>query len=166
MDIRKEWIDRLHKAQIGHYISSEKLYTRAKWFGRVLIFCTVSVTLLTFYNVGDLNIVFFNEHYKIILAFLGLLSAWISSYQTMYRPSERAEVHRSQAAAYGSLKRKLELANDETLKKVLEEVENKWEVIASNSPLTKKKIIDRVEGKGWRGWLCSILCPSYNRPSE
>ena len=151
MDCRKQWITRLHKAQVGHYTSSEKLYKIANWNGAILIVCTISLTLLTFYDVDDLNIPVFNDVYKIILAILGAVSACLSSYQTMYRPNERAEIHRSQAAAYGSLKRKLELegcTSKDRLEEVLKEVENKWEVIASNSPLTKKKIIEELENDG------------------
>lgn len=50
MEIKDEWITRLHKAQVGHYIASGKLYFLAKWNGFSLVFCTICVTLLTFYN--------------------------------------------------------------------------------------------------------------------
>lgn len=141
------WIERLHMAQCGHYATCEKLYFYGKWNGFLLLSLTISMALLTFYNINDLDVFYLNNYYKGIFAVLSAASAFSSSYHTMYRPNERAEIHRAQAAAYGALKRKLELSNrlGEVSKKdeVLKEVQYKWDIIASNSPLTKKSIIKK-----------------------
>lgn len=146
----ENWIKRLHNAQMGHYNSSERQYRFAKISGITLILFTVLLSVFTFYNpeAGIFCTWLTSYWYKIVCVFISGTSAILSSILTFYRPSERAEVHRSQAAKYGAMRRQVELALANTpdkLAQTLEGTKEWWAEVASDSPLTYMSTIRRVK---------------------
>lgn len=148
--LAKSWIKRLHDAQMGHYNSSERQYRIAHVSGVTLITFTALLSLFTFYEpeTGFLCAWLTSYWYKVVCIVMSGVSAILSSVLTFYRPSERAEVHRSQAAKYGAMRREIELAltcSEDKLAKTLEATKKWWDEVASDSPLTYLSTIRRIK---------------------
>ncbi|WP_163291929.1 SLATT domain-containing protein [Desulfovibrio sp. JC022] len=143
------WKGRLLDAQMGHYIQSEKMGCRANWIGGAIIVFTVGITAFSLFEVPDK----YDELGRWGLAGASGLVTILSAIQTFYKPGEKAEVHRAQAARYGAMKRKLEMAHGEDvdglwdLRTTIRNVEKEWEGVALDSPLTKFAVIKEVESK-------------------
>lgn len=160
-----EWLNRIEKAQIGHYMRAEKLNKRADWTGYLLVFCTVFVTSMSFFSYsGELDslealvIPFFNTklnsaNMQYIVISVGLLSAILSGVVSQGRFAARAEQHRTAAGRYGNIRRKIErlltkLNTDMQnldIEYEMNTIEVEWNFISTDAPLTKKKVIDKIE---------------------
>lgn len=138
-----EWRDRLLLAQSGHYVVAEKMQRRSLYLGVVSILLTMTLTSVVFYKPihGD-------DLFSLCIAAISVFSGVISTVITFYRPSERAEIHRQQAARYGALRRRVEriisCAEYRALSDSLADVQKCWDSIAQDSPLTPKSAIDKA----------------------
>lgn len=141
----KEWKGRCCSARDGHYEQSEKLFKRSEFLGYILIYCTVFVTVFSFFNLDKTFFGFFKVQYFVVLA--GCVSAVISGIVTQSKYGGRAEMHRSSAAKYATLARdfeilqfKIEYASseyeNEGLKKEVVDLINDWSDLSEESLLT------------------------------
>ncbi|EKO3403510.1 SLATT domain-containing protein [Vibrio fluvialis] len=140
----KEWLVRLHHAQVGHYITSEALYKRADRSGYALIISSTIVTAMLFLDTEGLQ--------KMFLIVMSILSAALSGVVSFGRFAEKAEQHRSAAGAYGKLRRQLEKLSNTTGKLEFNEIDSKlkvlrieWEYVSQNAPLTPRKSIEKLQ---------------------
>ncbi|MCT4627723.1 SLATT domain-containing protein [Halodesulfovibrio sp.] len=140
------WLERLHDAQMGHYILSEKQQGIGSGLGFFLTVFTVIITALTFYqNTSDV--------YKWFFAILCSFATILSAIQSFYRPSQRSEIHRSQASRYGALKRDLELLlakkgiTPTEFVSQLNEIKKEWDAVAGESPLTDFDTLKEIKKK-------------------
>ncbi|WP_064608102.1 SLATT domain-containing protein [Photobacterium sp. J15] len=161
----KNWLDRITKAQIGHYMRAEKLNWRADWTGYLLVFCTVFVTAMSFFSyTGNLNGIeaitiplikwkVNSSNMQYVVIFVGGLSAILSGVVSQARFAARAEQHRAAAGRYGNTRRKIErlltklnTGNLEGLdiENEIDKIELEWNFTSADAPLTKKKVIDKV----------------------
>ena len=129
-----EWEIRLSKAQIGHYLAAEKYQKIHYFMGALLIIFSALVASSLFLETQTGWI-------KNFILVASILSTVLAGFQTLVRPSEQAEIHRSKAASYGSLRRKIELylstnKPNEVDERTLLEIKNEWDSIADNSPVT------------------------------
>ena len=82
-----------------------------------------------------------------------LLPHFLPLFKHSTSASERSEIHRAQAARYGSMKRKVELAlsqigsEENEILAVLQKLILEWEGTALDSPLTKFKILEKINSK-------------------
>ncbi|XPV75969.1 MAG: SLATT domain-containing protein [Desulfovibrio sp.] len=141
-----EWKTRLHDAQIGHYVLAEKYKILSEVCGVIITFLTVIITALTFYNNQA-------EVYRYCFSVLCIIATSLSAYQSFYKPGQKSEVHRSQAARYGGLKRSMERLiisshlEIEAFESKMEDIQKEWDAVAGESPLTSFKTLKEIRHK-------------------
>lgn len=136
------WLTRLHDAQTGHYVCSEKLYSKANITGYALILSSTIVTAMLFADVDGFL--------KLFLVIMSVISAMLSGVVSFARFAEKAEQHRSTASCYGKLRRQLEKLNstkskldNNELDKQLKILRIEWEYTSRNAPLTPLSAIKK-----------------------
>lgn len=132
-------IERLHTAQKGHYLEYER-YKRINYCIELpLVILSSSVSSFIFFSSD-------NKAVSIILKGAGLMVAILTSLNMTVDAGTKAETHRIKASKYGTLKRKAELLNvDSSFKSdKINELFAEWNSIAEDSPVTSKKIVDKV----------------------
>ncbi|MGV2841431.1 SLATT domain-containing protein [Vibrio cyclitrophicus] len=137
-----DWIERLHDAQVGHYVSSEILYTRADRLGYALIISSTIVTAMLFLDATG--------YAKILMVFMSIVAASLSGVVSFARFAEKAEQHRSAAGSYGKLRRQLEKLDKTKNELLFDELDSKlkvlrieWEYVSQNAPLTPKSALKK-----------------------
>lgn len=151
----REWKNRLDVAQAGHYRQSEIYAVFNLIIGVPLVVLSSFVSTVLFI---DPTVDPTAHTVDLCARVAGALVAVIASIQTFVRPVEKAEQHRSKAAKYGSLKRKLEFfaarkSQDQNLEEeFLQNFETSWDSIAEDSPTTP-----------W--WVRKTLSPSFDSDS-
>lgn len=145
-DITDSWRFRLNKAQIGHYISCERYQWWNTTIGILSVLFSGTTTGLLLLDFNSLD----KAYLKTIIIILSLLAALTTSLQTFLRLGDKAELHRSRASRYGSLKRSIELFaikeyKQEELSIFLKDVESKWAMIAEDAPVTPKRIRQHIK---------------------
>lgn len=133
-----DWDIRLTKAQVGHYIAAERYLFYHSLVGIILVISStfVSSSLFLDTKIGLLK-------NSIITA--SVVSTILAGIQTLIRPSEQAEIHRSKAVKYGMLRRKMELFSatpktDDLEENFLLELRTEWDNIADNAPITPRRL--------------------------
>lgn len=81
---------------------------------------------------------------------LGILVALLASLQTLMRPTEKAEAHRTCAVKYGNLKRKLEQfsatkVDPKDWDSFSKEIMIEWCGVAENAPTTPQRLRKKVD---------------------
>ena len=138
-----EWKFRLNKAQIGHYISTER-YLRGHYIlGVPLVAASAFVSAALFLDLNQAS-----QLLKSMVIILSLSTTTLASLQTFLRFGEKSELHRAKAARYGAVRRRVELflAQDHVAAETqsfLLEVQAEWNHIAADAPVTARSI--RVE---------------------
>ena len=135
-----EWSKRLSIAQTGHYIASERYILINRFIGIPLVISSTFVSAFLFFDGTG-----FSENVSILMKLLSVLVALLASLQTLMRPTEKAEAHRSCAARYGNLKRKIEQfstagSTPEEWKIFSKEITIEWGGIAENAPTTPQRL--------------------------
>lgn len=139
-----DWKMRLNKAQIGHYISTER-YGRFHYIlGVPLVGTSAFVSASLFLDHNQISQLLRN-----IVIFLSIATTIIASLQTFLRFGEKSELHRAKASKYGTLKRNVErfLAinhTDEEIKIFLEKIDTEWSHITADAPVTARSIRKEV----------------------
>lgn len=146
------WGDRCREARDGHYKMSEKLFWRAQVLGYVLIYCTIFVSVFSFFSYtypieSSINVVLWkgitNQH---IVIFIGMIAAVVSCITTQNRHGERAETHRSLGSRYANLARDIEalsvksktkLINSYSVNTSINEIITEWNNLSEDSLLTQ-----------------------------
>jgi hypothetical protein len=85
------------------------------------------------------------DYVQNIIIFFSIFSTILAGFQTLVRPSEQAEIHRSKAVKYGVLRREIELflssdKSEDKKEEFLEKLKSKWDNIADNSPVTPRSL--------------------------
>ncbi|EPI2684585.1 SLATT domain-containing protein [Vibrio cholerae] len=139
-----DWLQRLHDAQVGHYITSEALYKRADISGYALIISSTIVTAMLFLETEGKA--------KVFLIVMSIIAAALSGVVSFGRFAEKAEQHRAAASSYGKLRRQLEKLSRTTDKLSFSDIDAKlkvlrieWEYVSQNAPLTPRSAIEQVK---------------------
>lgn len=138
------WKIRLNKAQIGHYISTERYGRLHYLLGVPLVGVSAFVSASLFLDHDQIP-----QYLRNVVVFLSITTTIIASLQTFLRLGEKSELHRAKAAKYGNLKRTVEsfLAIDHTEEEVkifLEKVDTEWSHITDDAPVTLRSIRKEV----------------------
>lgn len=140
VDLRN-WQERLSVAQAGHYFLTVFFSRLNIGLGIVTVLVSSAVTI---FAVGDLS----NGNTRIVVI-LSLVSTALTGLQTMFRLSEKSEEHRTRAARYGALKRKIEAflirpVRMRHIRTFVDLVTVEWDAIADDSPVTPQWVTDRI----------------------
>lgn len=130
----EDWEVRLTKAQVGHYLAAEK-YQKTNFYIGILLIILSSFVASSLFLETQVDLI------KRFIQGASVLSMILAGIQTLIRPSEQAEIHRSKAVSYGSLRRKIELnlslcRPGEMDEAIIREIKNEWDGIANSSPVT------------------------------
>ena len=99
-----KWRARCKRAQIAHSHSA-MMYDRINTgIGVLLILLTVSTSVFTFAQ--------FSESIRWIPIVVSISATIFATFQTFFRFSEKAEIHRNVAGRFGALKKELEFIVD------------------------------------------------------
>lgn len=142
-ELVKEWEIRLTKAQVGHYLAAELFQKVHLIVGSALIILSSLVTAFLFINTE-------NDVVLNLIITASIISTILAGIQTLIRPSEQSEIHRSKATSYGSLRRKIELhialaSTDVDYQLLLNDIRSEWDGISGNSPVTPNKLRVKVK---------------------
>jgi len=99
------WLRRARESQMAHYEMANILARRGQWIGAPVILITAVVGTSVFASVAAEAI---SIQAKVIVGLLSVIAAVLSSLQTFFKFSERAEKHRAFAARFGAVRRELE----------------------------------------------------------
>lgn len=145
-----EWKRRLDVAQSGHYRQSEVYGGLNFIFGFPLVVLSSFVSTVLFIDPAAGPTA---QKVDLYARIAGIAVVVITSIQAFVRPAEKSEQHRSKAAKYGSLKRKLEffsvreIQNPQLEEEFLRDFEISWDAVAEDSPTTPwwvRKTISRL----------------------
>lgn len=100
------WLRRARESQMAHYEMAQILNRRSHLLGVPVIIITAVVGTSVFASVAAQVI---STEAKLIIGSLSVFAAVLSSLQTFFKFSERAEKHKSFAARFGSVRRELEV---------------------------------------------------------
>jgi len=147
--ILQSWVNRCQAARDKHYKQSEFLFKVTDWSGLILLYSTIFVTVMSFfqYNIENEPILIFMDQIKLqkFIIFISVIAAITSGITSQSRFGERAEMHRSSGARYANLSRKIEslsikmsLGKDsnEVMRKEIDNIITEWNNISEDSPLT------------------------------
>lgn len=143
-DLLMEWKLRVNKAQIGHYIATERFISLHHYLGIPLVVLSTFVSTALFLDLSKVS-----QPLMFIVISSSIITTILASLQIFLKPSEKAELHRSKAAKYGSLRRRLELflAKDTNLPEMeqfLSEVQTEWDHITSDAPVTPRAVRQHI----------------------
>lgn len=136
----KQWCDRLVVAQTGHYIASERYILINRFIGIPLVVSSTFVSAFLFFETDT-----FSDELSFTMKVLSILVALLASLQTLMRPTEKAEAHRSCASKYGSLKRRIERFSaveytPDEWAAFSKEIVIEWSGVADNAPTTPQRL--------------------------
>lgn len=99
------WLRRARESQLAHYEMATSLSRRGYWLGGPVIAITAIVGTSVFASVATEVI---PVAAKLVVGGMSVIAATMSSLQTFFKFSERAEKHKSFGARFGSIRRELE----------------------------------------------------------
>jgi len=139
-----DWRRRARESQFAHYEAVKPL-VRANYALGV-----AAVTLSTFAGTSLFATLEAQSgpEFRLLIAFVSVLAAVLSSLQTFLRYSERAEKHRGTAARFSSLRREIEFLQASGApydKERIEAVREKMDAIAAEAPEIPARVFKKVE---------------------
>lgn len=105
-DLVLAWIRRARESQMAHYEMANSLSYKGRFLGVPVIVITSLIGTSVFASLASEIIPAWS---KIVVGFLSLAAVVLSSLQTFFNYSDRAEKHRSSGANFGAVRRKLEI---------------------------------------------------------
>ena len=140
------WIRRAREAQFAHYEIANILSRRDKWLGLPVMLITAVVGTSVFASISSVAV---TTEQKIAVGLLSVLAAVLSSLQTFFKFSERSEKHRTAAARFSAIRRKLEMLYVEEggaqEKSYLNTIRDELDQLAEDSPNVPVHIYQRVQ---------------------
>jgi hypothetical protein len=100
------WLRRARESQMAHYEEATALTKRGYWLGVPVIALTAIVGTSVFASIATEVI---PVAAKLIVGALSVAATVLSSLQTFFKFSERAEEHKVYGARFGSVRRELEV---------------------------------------------------------
>ncbi len=101
------WLRRAREAQAAQYEMANRLGRRGQWLGVPVIVITAVVGTSVFASIATQAV---SIEAKLAVGLLSVLATVLSSLQTFFKLSERADKHRQAGSRYGAVRRELEAA--------------------------------------------------------
>ena len=142
------WLKRLRESQFSHN-EAAKNFDRCRYFiGIPAAILSTIVGTSVFASLGKT----IDPYMQIIVGLISVLAAVLSALQTILRYSERAEMHRSSAARYGSIRRKVEeilVSNkgDSELNSDIRSIRQEIDKLAKDAPNIPEKTWEKASKK-------------------
>lgn len=152
--LAKDWFRRCRESQMAHYEYGSLLETRHLWLGipAVLLSTIVGTAVFASWesNTGGSSL-------RILFGLLSMLAAAVAALQTFLNMSDRAAKHKAAGAAYGAIRRELELfktlpcGSEEETRSFFQRVKERMDELAASSPSIpskhKRKIDDKLKSR-------------------
>ena len=146
IELIRAWLRRARESQMQHYDLANHLSGYDKLFGVPVIVLTTLVSAEVFTSAVELEI---PAVAKLIVGFLGLAAVFLSSLQTFFKFSERAEKHKVAAARYGAVRRKLEelyaKKNGQGLSEQISYLREELDRLAQESPEVPTGVYKKIQ---------------------
>lgn len=140
------WLRRARESQMAHYEMANILARRGQWIGVPVILITGIVGTSVFASVATETI---SVEAKVVVGLLSVMAAVLSSLQTFFKFSERAEKHRLFAARFGSVRRELETVfaegSAETEPRYVNVLREKLDRLAEEAPHVPAHVFLKVQ---------------------
>jgi hypothetical protein len=139
-----DWRRRARESQFAHYEAVKPLVRANTSFGVVAVVLSTFVGTSLFATLESQS----TSSFRLLIGFISVLAAVLSSLQTFLRYSERAEKHRAAGARFGSLRREIELVQakgppyDEAR---IETLREKLDSISSEAPEISEIVWKKTE---------------------
>ncbi|MFN2624060.1 MAG: SLATT domain-containing protein [Chthoniobacterales bacterium] len=148
--LTKDWFRRCRESQMVHYEYGTILERRHLFFGIPAVVLSTIVGTAVFSSLethsGDAN-------GRIIFGLLSMLAAAVAALQTFLNLSDRAAKHKASGAAYGAIRRELELLKtlppetSEQMRLALEAIKNKMDDLAAASPSIPSRFKAKIDAR-------------------
>ncbi|MFC7339222.1 SLATT domain-containing protein [Haloferula chungangensis] len=148
--LAKDWFRRCRESQMAHYEYGSLLESRHLWLGipAVLLSTIVGTAVFASWesNAGG-------DALRILFGLLSMLAAAVAALQTFLNMSDRAAKHKAAGAAYGAIRRELELfktlpcESEEETKSFFLQVKERMDDLAASSPSIPSKHKRRIDDK-------------------
>lgn len=145
-ELALRWLRRARESQFGHYEMGIINDGRNKYFGIPVIIVTSIVSASVFSAIQKDG----GEVIKFIAMGLSLLAVVLSSLQTFFNFSERAEKHRAAGAEYASLRRRLELFSASSVKDIeaLRKIGDDLSALGARAPTIPASVYEKIKALG------------------
>lgn len=105
VSLLENWLRRTRESQRGHYKAAARLEHLNYWLGIPVVIMTTVVGTSVFASLQRRV----DIRWQVMIGVFSVLAAVLASLQTFLRFSEKAEKDRSAGAAYGAIRRELEI---------------------------------------------------------
>lgn len=131
----ENWLRRARESQRGHYQAAARLEHLNYWFGIPVVIMTTVVGTSVFASLQRRV----DVRWQVMIGVFSVLAAVLASLQTFLRFSEKAEKHRSAGAAYGAIRRELEMIlsvtpAEQDAKQLLDGLRTRIDALAKDAP--------------------------------
>ena len=131
----RDWLRRVRESQHGHYAAAAALGCLHYCLGIPVLVMTTVVGTSVFASL-QLQV---QLRWHILTGLMSIGSAVLASLQTFLRFSEKAEKHRAAGAAYGAIRRELEMilsisVGDPTPQAILDGLRARMDTLAKEAP--------------------------------
>lgn len=140
--IVSDWFRRARESQHVHYACGDHFSRRHVWFGVPTIALTTIVGTAVFASLATEA----GVALKILVGMTSIVAAVLASLQTFLRYSDRAEKHKTAAAGYSAVRRRLELLTTfppetaDQWRESLEDIRVELDELAQTVPEVPEKI--------------------------
>lgn len=110
-ELLTRWAKRARETQAAQYEMANRLGRRSQWLGVPVIVITAIVGTSVFASISQEVV---SLEAKIVVGLLSVAATVLSSLQTFFKLSERAEKHRQCGSKFGAIRRELEATLAET----------------------------------------------------
>jgi hypothetical protein len=139
-----DWHRRARESQFAHYEAVKPLARANTSFGIVVVVLSSFVGTSLFATLESQA----TPSFRLVIGFISVLAAVLSSLQTFLRYAERAEKHRASGARFGSLRREIELLQATGApydQGRIENIREKLDSISSESPEISENVWKKTE---------------------
>ena len=140
------WLRRARESQLAHYEMANILSRRGRMLGFPVILLTSMIGTSVFSSIAIQSI---PTAAKIVVGALSVTAVVLSSLQTFFGYSDRAEKHRNSAARFGATRRKLEsvyaTGQGVTDSQLLEILRQELDSLAQESLHVPAYVFDKVQ---------------------
>ena len=148
--LAKDWFRRCRESQMAHFEYGSILEKRHILFGipAIVLSTAVGTAVFASWETGSTQ-----QWHRILFGLLSIAAACMAALQTFLNLSDRAAKHKASGAAYGAVRRELELfkmlppTTDEQLRQELEKIKNRMDELAASAPSIPsrhKEYIDKI----------------------
>ncbi|HEV2989856.1 MAG TPA: SLATT domain-containing protein [Candidatus Angelobacter sp.] len=142
----ERWLGRARESQRGHYEAATRLENLNHWLGIPVVVMTTVVGTSVFASLQRQM----DLHWQVLVGLISVLAAVLAGLQTFLRFSEKAEKHRAAGAAYGAIRREIEMIlavppADRNSKELLDGLRIRIDTLAKEAP--------EIPARVWRSQL-------------